>query len=549
MPVINLDAPQYSAEKTEVRPGVDHNPARSLVDMSSPETRDIFRQNSEQGPGVVPESGQLSFDTADIYGGSNSIRIAPHFGIEGRGDSVNGSQSETPTAFGAPATTAENLGNSSLASSDYSGNGLGASTIDAGGPAPATTLESTSAQVTAGIEAPSVSATAADLAPEQAAIAQSTVQLATPVVNVGPNGELTESTSTGTGFLFTGADGQQYIGTAGHVVAATGQDNVNGQTTYAEGPTQVTLPDGTQTTATVLANNTSMTSDNSVQTGNPADVAVLSMAYPGPILPSPSLPLDSSATPSQGDTLNTAGYVDGQLTGISSPYLGLVTPEQVANNTDNTSPMLEMAGSGVHGMSGAPVVNADGNVVGVYTEGTNPTDGTNGVTLDTPISTISTLNQGLTTFGPNFLYNIMNGKPQPIATPDDPGNGSDQSLTGVTLNNGTSTTYLEQPATTAPATSTDAPATATPAAPVDAPAAPVDAPAVPAPAPTVNDTVAPPTVQTGMDVPAADTATLSASDTVYSDAVSPAMADMGSVGFGMGDMGGFGGADMSEQFD
>jgi S1-C subfamily serine protease len=401
----------------------------------------------------------------------------------------------TPDSIGAQATAAT--------ASEATGNPATAATASEaiGNPATATPApDSTSAAALASTECntPTV-----PLTPEQAAIAQATVQLSTPVVTVGPNGELTESTSVGSGFIVNGNDGQQYIITAGHVPAATGQDGVdgeNGQSTYAEGSTEVTFADGRQGATNVIANNTSITSDNGVELiGNP-DVAVLPVPYTGPTLPYPALQIAPNAQPSPGDTLTAYGVLEGQPNVISSYYLGMVTPSQVATNTNDTTPMLETAGAGVHGMSGGPVVDSNGDVVGFTTEGSSSS------TLDTPISNASNLIDGLSPLSPNWLYNILNSTPQPIATPNDTGNGFDQTITGVSINRGGTITYLDAPPTSpAPAT---APATdAQPAAPPATDAPPAVTPATDAPPAVTPATDAPPAVSTPTtDVPAASDA-------------------------------------------
>jgi hypothetical protein len=415
-----------------------------------------------------------------------------------------------PESIGAPATAApESIGAPATA---------------------ATAIESMSSTAPAATDATSAPAAAA-LTPEQAAIASATVQLSTPEVTVGPNGQLTEFQATGSGFIVNGDNGQQFIVTAGHVPAATGQDAADappGQNTYAEGPTQVTFADGTQGTATVVANNTSLTPDNSVQLAGNPDIAVLSIPYSGVMAPYPALQLAPNAQPSPGDTLTSVGYPagDGQPTGISSTYLGMVSPSQVGNNLTDTTPMLETSGGGVHGMSGAPVVDSNGDVVGVYTEGNSSN------TLDTPISPASNLINGLSPFSPNYFSNLL-GTPQPIATPDDPGNGTDQTLTGITINQGGTTTYLEAPAPT------PAPASATPEV---APAPPPAPDAPPAVTPPITDTpaAAPP----AMDTPPAATPPVT-----NTPAPSDGTLTGGDFGgdFSGGDFGGGGGGSMDDQ--
>ena len=123
-------------------------------------------------------------------------------------------------------------------------------------------------------------------------------------------------------------------------------------------------------------------------------------------------------------------------------------------------------------MSGSPVVDSDGDVVGVTASGNNTT------TEATPISNATNLINGLSPFGPNYLSNLLNGSPQPMASPYDMGNGSDQSLTGINISLGGTTTSLDAPP------KTPAPASSTPD--VAAPTAPTpDAP--PAVAPPVTD--------------------------------------------------------------
>jgi len=548
MAVNNLDAAQNAPERLETGIGLNRTPTESPVNMASPETRAIFQTNGEQPRNVMSDSGQLSFDMTDIYGGADkgvggglAASFRSRDGFEAAPTDAAGPAAATSDATSPTTTTADAAVPPTAAATDTAI--PAAAAADAASPTAAAPIESTGAQLSAGTDAASLSAATANLTPEQAAIAQSTVQLTTPVVNVGPNGELSEGRELGTGFLFTGADGQQYIGTAGHVVAATGQDNLDGRTSYAEGPTQVTLPDGTQTTATVVANNTSVTSDNAVENGPPADVAVLSMAYPGPTLPSPSLQLEPNASLTPGETLNSVGYGNGQFGAMSSSYLGITTPRDVSTNSQSTTPMLAMDGSSVHGMSGSAVAAPDGGVVGIYSAGSSPTDGSAGMTLDTPVSTLSTLSQGLNSFDPNFLYNMVNSRPQPIATPYDRGNGSDQSLSGVTLSDGTT---LDQPAGVTPAAPTDTQAVATPASPTDAPAtatpaAPTDAPAAAPPAPTTADNIdaSAAAAVTGLDASSADTSALSAGNLTAADsaAISASLSDMSFMqDFDMGDV-------------
>jgi hypothetical protein len=485
-------------------------------------------------PAAAPESIAAPATTA-TEATSTSVAAAP--------ESIVAPATTAPESIGAPATAATSIEATSAAATA------------------ATSLESMSSTALVATDATSASATAAPT-PEQAAIAAATVQLTTPVVTVGPNGELTESQNAGTGFIVNGDNGQQYIVTAGHVPAATGQDGVNGengQTTYAEGPTQVTFADGTQTTATVVANNTSITTDNSVQLAGNPDIAVLSIPYSGPTLPYPALQLAPNAQPSPGDTLTSVGYPSGDTTptAISSTYLGMVSPSQIANNSSDTTPMLDTSGAGVHGMSGAPVVDSNGDVVGVYTEGT-PNN-----TLDTPISNASNLIDGLTPFSPNYFYNLFNATPQPIATPDDRGNGSDQTLYGITLNSGGSTTHLDAPSTTpapasappevAPATppATDAPPAVTPP-PIDTPpvATPpaIDAPPVATPPAIDTPPVAtPPAIDTPpvATPPAIDTPPVATPPAIDAP---PIGGDFGGGDFGGGDFGGGGGGGDDEDF-
>ena len=184
--------------------------------------------------------------------------------------------------------------------------------------APATTasLENISSTAPGATDATSAPVAAA-LTPEQASIAQATVLLQTPEFTVGPNGELSERVSSGTGFIVNGTDadgnptGQQFIVTAGHVPAATGQDGIsgeNGQISYASDPTIVTFADGTQTTANVVANNSELPPNNYVQLASSPDIAVLSIPYSGVTAPYPALNLNPNAQLTPGDTLTSVGY-------------------------------------------------------------------------------------------------------------------------------------------------------------------------------------------------------------------------------------------------
>lgn len=285
--------------------------------------------------------------------------------------------------------------------------------------------------------------------PEQ--IEAATVSLSTPVVKVGPDGQLTESTSVGSGVVVDGADGQQYVYTNGHVVSATGQDGTNsndGSSTYAEGPTTATFANGTQEQLSVVANNSSLTPDNLVQTGSNADVALLAIPPSSVMQPYQSLNL-SNQTPAQGDNITSYGYPDGPA---ATPNIVQGTYDGM--NSDGNSTMLETTGGGVHGMSGGPQVDSSGNVVSMYTEG-NDTN-----TYGVPSSVGNDLISSQNPFGLNS--NQFNYRPQPIATPDDPGNGSNQDLTGVTLNKGDGTTPQYLPQTPPPPTDYAPPATTTP---------------------------------------------------------------------------------------
>jgi hypothetical protein len=330
--------------------------------------------------------------------------------------------------------------------------------------------------------------------PEQ--IEAATVSLSTPVVKVGPDGQLTESTSVGSGVVVDGADGQQYVYTNGHVVSATGQDGTltnDGSATYAEGPTTATFANGTQEQLSVVANNSSLTPDNLVQTGSNADVALLAIPPSGVMQPYQSLNL-SNQTPAQGDTITSYGYPDGPAAvpnTVQGTYDGM-------NSVGNSS-MLETTGGGVHGMSGGPQVDSDGNVVSMYTEGSDSN------TFGTPSSVGNDLINSQNPYGLNFLSNQFNYRPQPIATPDDPGNGSNQDLTGVTLNKGDGTTqYLPQtppppsdasppPATTTPPPSDASPPPAT-TTPPPSDASPPPATTTPPPSDASPPTTTPPIV-------------------------------------------------------
>jgi hypothetical protein len=319
--------------------------------------------------------------------------------------------------------------------------------------APETSIGGQTAAATQAPEAASAAATTANgldtsalqaqgYTPEQ--IAAATVSLSTPVVKVGPDGQLTESTSVGSGVVVDGADGQQYVYTNGHVVSATGQDGTlsnDGSSTYAEGPTTATFSNGTQEQLSVVANNSSLAPENSVQIGNNADVALLPIPSSDVLQPFPSVTL-SNETPAQGDTITSYGYPNGptsELTTVQGTYEGMTSASQITNNSADTSSMIGTSGGGVYGMSGGPQFDSNGNVVSMYTEGT----GSN--TLGTPSSIGNDLINSQNPFSPNYLYNQFNYKPQPIATPDDPGNGSNQDLTGITLNKGDGTTqYIPQ---------------------------------------------------------------------------------------------------------
>jgi len=318
-------------------------------------------------------------------------------------------------------------------------------------------------------------------------IAAATVSLSTPVVKVGPDGQLTESQSVGSGVVVDGADGQQYVYTNGHVVSATGQDGTlsnDGSSTYAEGPTTATFSNGTQEQLSVVANNSSLAPENYVQTGNNADVALLAIPSSGVLQPFASVTL-SNETPTPGDTITSYGYPNGptsELTTQQGTYEGITSASQIAYNSADTSPMIETSGAGVNGMSGGPQFDSNGNVVSMYTEGT-PSN-----TLGTPSSVGNDLITSQSPFSPNYLYNQFNYRPQPIATPDDPGNGSNQDLTGITLNKGDGTTqYIPQ---TPPPSDAPPPTTTTPP-PADAPP-PTNT--TPPPSDTPPSTITPPTV-------------------------------------------------------
>ena len=319
--------------------------------------------------------------------------------------------------------------------------------------APETSIGGQFAAATQAPEATSTAATTANgsdtsalqaqgYTPEQ--IQAATVSLSTDVVKVGPDGQLTESTSVGSGLVVTGSDGQQYVYTNGHVVGATGQDGTlsnDGSSTYAEGPTTATFSNGTQEQLSVVANNSSLAPENSVQTGNNADVALLAIPSSGVLEPYPSVNI-SNVTPAQGDTITSYGYPDGPAsvpTTLQGTYEGMTSASQIANNSNDNSPMLDITGGGVHGMSGGPQVDSSGNVVSMYTEGTDSN------TLGTPSGVGNDLINSQNPLGLNNLYNQFNYRPQPIATPDDPGNGSNQDLTGITLAKGDGTTqYIPQ---------------------------------------------------------------------------------------------------------
>jgi hypothetical protein len=333
--------------------------------------------------------------------------------------------------------------------------------------------------------------------PEQ--IEAATVSLSTPVVKVGPDGQLTESTSVGSGVVVDGADGQQYVYTNGHVVSATGQDGTlpnDGSSTYAEGPTTATFSNGTQEQLSVVANNSSLTPDNSVQTGSNADVALLAIPSSGVLQPYQSLNL-SNQTPAQGDAITSYGYPDGPATvptTVQGTYDGM--------NSDGNSSMLETTGGGVHGMSGGPQVDSSGNVVSMYTEGSDSN------TFGTPSSVGNDLINSQNPFGLNS--NQFNYRPQPIATPDDPGNGSNQDLTGVTLNKGDGTTqYLPQtpppPSDASPpiATTTPPPSDASPPPATTTPPPSDASPPIATTTPPPSDTSPPPTTPPIADNPPA----------------------------------------------
>jgi V8-like Glu-specific endopeptidase len=439
-------------------------------------------------PDGFPSADQLHNDLALHIGTPAALRPLP---------------TAAPESIAAPATVA--AAPESIAAPAAAPESIAAPETVAAAPesitAPAAAPESIAAPATAATAPESITAPAATdatsapaaaaLTPEQAAIAQATVQLQTPEFSVGPNGELSEVRAFGTGFIVNGTDangnptGQQFIVTAGHVPAATGQDGIsgeNGQISYASDPTTVTFADGTQTTATVVANNTELPPNNYVQLSSSPDIAVLSIPYSGVLAPYPALNLNPNAQLTKGDTLTSVGYPAGGLTGTDSTYLGTQPLSQGSLNSNNPTPVLETTGAARPGMSGSPVVDSNGDVVGVLTSGTGTT------TDSTPISNATNLINGLTPFGPNDLSYLLNGSPQPMASMYDMGNGSDQSLTGINISLGGTTTSLDNPKTAAPASST--PDVAPPTAPTpDAPpvAAPPATDAPPAVTPPVTD--------------------------------------------------------------